>query len=83
MTNLFKAHLVASDGNFVRYIVTKKDAYDNGTDISVNTLMAHTKTKYESQRVKTGNNFKKQDKFKGKDKEKFKKKDVKKTKRDP
>eukprot|EP00957_Ditylum_brightwellii_P212001 15366843-Ditylum_brightwellii.AAC.1 len=45
MTNLFKAYLVASDGSFVRYIYIKKDTYDDGGDITVETLMTHAKTK--------------------------------------
>eukprot|EP00957_Ditylum_brightwellii_P027073 2047119-Ditylum_brightwellii.AAC.1 len=47
MTNLFKAYLVASDGNFIRYIRIKKDAYNDGLDITVDALMSHAKTKYE------------------------------------
>eukprot|EP00957_Ditylum_brightwellii_P105172 8017080-Ditylum_brightwellii.AAC.2 len=82
---------------------TKKDAYSDGANITVDTIMTSANTKYKilkqqgtwnamlpeqeqivaltstveklkddnlklSQKVKTGNNFKKQDKFKGKGK---------------
>ena len=39
MINLFKAYLVASDAEFVRYMKTKRDLYDNGEDISYKQLM--------------------------------------------
>eukprot|EP00957_Ditylum_brightwellii_P030059 2275496-Ditylum_brightwellii.AAC.1 len=45
MTNLFKAYLVASNCKFVRYIHTKKEAYDSGDNITVESLITHAKNK--------------------------------------
>ena len=47
MINLFKAYQVASDGEFVRYIITKRDQYDYGYNISTDKLMTYALNKFE------------------------------------
>eukprot|EP00957_Ditylum_brightwellii_P099973 7618668-Ditylum_brightwellii.AAC.1 len=47
MTISFKAYLVESDGNFVCSIMTKKDTYNDGVGLTVDTLMSHTDNKYK------------------------------------
>lgn len=45
--NLFKAYMNVADQNFVEYIRTKKNAYDEGTDtLEPETLMTHALNKY-------------------------------------
>eukprot|EP00957_Ditylum_brightwellii_P132499 10104407-Ditylum_brightwellii.AAC.1 len=46
MINLFKAYFVVSGGNFVRYMRTKKDDYDDGVDIKPDKLMSDALNKY-------------------------------------
>lgn len=48
MINLFKGYQNASDREFVRYIKQKRDAYDDGDDITVETLMTLALNKYET-----------------------------------
>lgn len=47
MTNLFKGYLVASDVEFVWYIKAKKDAYEDGEDVSKDKLMTPALNKYK------------------------------------
>jgi hypothetical protein len=47
MINLFKGYMAASDSEFVRYIKTKKDAYDDGGDLTSDALMTLALNKYE------------------------------------
>jgi hypothetical protein len=47
MTNLFKGYRCASDKEFVRYIAQKKDAYDDGEDMTPEQLMTLALNKYE------------------------------------
>eukprot|EP00957_Ditylum_brightwellii_P184530 14054814-Ditylum_brightwellii.AAC.1 len=47
MTNLFKAYLVASNSNCVRYTRTKNNAYNNSDYVTIDTLMSHVKMRYE------------------------------------
>eukprot|EP00957_Ditylum_brightwellii_P027584 2085179-Ditylum_brightwellii.AAC.1 len=47
MIKLFKTYIVTSNSNGVRYIRTKKDAYNDSAYITTDTLMSHTKMKYE------------------------------------
>jgi hypothetical protein len=46
LANLFKAYMAVMDEQFVEYIRKKKDAYDEGEDISPETLMHHAARKY-------------------------------------
>eukprot|EP00957_Ditylum_brightwellii_P047266 3590222-Ditylum_brightwellii.AAC.1 len=46
MINLFEVYLVVSDGNFMRYMCTKKDDYNDGADIEPNKLMSNALNKY-------------------------------------
>ncbi len=48
LTNLFKAYLVVSDQEFVRYIKAKKDEYDDGGDIDEDKLMTLALNKIEN-----------------------------------
>ena len=48
MINLFKGYQSASDGEFVRYIKQKKDAYDDGDDMTPESLMTLALNKYET-----------------------------------
>jgi hypothetical protein len=47
MINLFKGYQAASDREFVRYINQKKDAYDDGSDLTPEQLMTFALNKYE------------------------------------
>ena len=47
MINLFKAYHVASDGEFVGYINTKRYQYNNGYNISPDKLMTSTLNKFK------------------------------------
>jgi hypothetical protein len=47
MINLFKGYQAASNHEFVRYINQKKDAYDDGSDLTPKQLMTFTLNKYE------------------------------------
>jgi hypothetical protein len=47
MINLFKGYMVASDSEFIQYIKTKKDAYDDGGDLTSDALMTLALNKYE------------------------------------
>ena len=48
MVNLFKGYLHASDREFVTYMKTKKDQYDEGADITAKQLMQLALNKYET-----------------------------------
>lgn len=48
MTNLWKAYSVASDQEFVSYIKRKKDLYDEGAEITPDTLMRDAENKYKT-----------------------------------
>ena len=48
MTNLWKAYLSASDRDFVEFIKRKKDAYDEGEDITADSLMVMAENKYRT-----------------------------------
>jgi hypothetical protein len=39
MINLFKGYMAASDSEFIQYIKTKKDAHDDGKDLTSDALM--------------------------------------------
>ena len=47
LSNLFKAYKSASDQEFVKYIQSKQDDYDEGKDISPQTLMLLAANKYK------------------------------------
>jgi hypothetical protein len=47
MINLFKGYMAASDSEFIWYIKTKKDAYDDGGDLTSDALMTLALNKYE------------------------------------
>jgi hypothetical protein len=47
MINLFKGYECASDREFVRYMKTKKDAYNDGADLEPEQLMTLALNKYE------------------------------------
>ena len=47
MINLFKGYQAASDREFVRYINQKKDAYDDGSNLTPEQLMTFALNKYE------------------------------------
>ena len=46
MANLFKGCLAAADHEFVHYVKTKKDAYDDGEDITSDKLMTLALNKF-------------------------------------
>lgn len=48
MTNLWKAFSVASDQEFVQYIKRKKDLYDEGAEMTPDTLMRDAENKYKT-----------------------------------
>ena len=48
MTNLWKAFSVASDHEFVQYIKRKKDLYDEGAEMSPDSLMRDAENKYKT-----------------------------------
>ena len=48
MTNLWKAFSVASDHEFVQYIKRKKDLYDEGAEITPDSLMRDAENKYKT-----------------------------------
>ena len=48
LTNLWKAYQCASDRDFVDFIKRKKDAYDEGEDITADTLMIAAENKYRT-----------------------------------
>ena len=48
LTNLWKAYANASDSKFVLYIQRKRDAYDEGQDVNVDTLMGLAENKYKT-----------------------------------
>ena len=48
MTNLWKAYSVASDHDFVQYIRRKKDLYDEGAEMSPDSLMRDAENKYKT-----------------------------------
>ena len=48
LTNLWKAYQNASDRDFVEFIKRKKDAYDEGEDITADTLMIAAENKYRA-----------------------------------
>lgn len=48
MTNLWKAYLNASDRDFVEFVKRKKDAYDEGEDITPDSLMVMAENKYRT-----------------------------------
>ena len=48
LTNLWKAYQNASDRDFVEFIKRKKDAYDEGEDITADTLMIVAENKYRA-----------------------------------
>ena len=47
MANLFKGYLAAADREFVHYIKTKQDAYDDGDDLEHDKLMTLALNKYK------------------------------------
>jgi hypothetical protein len=47
MINLFKGYMAASDSEFIWYIKTKKDAYDDGGNLTSDALMTLALNKYE------------------------------------
>jgi hypothetical protein len=47
MIKLFKGYMAASDSEFVRYIKTKKDAYDDSGDLTSEALMTLALNNYE------------------------------------
>ena len=57
MINLFKAYQVASDGDFVRYIKTKRDRSDNGYNLSPDKLITSALNKFEILRKDNKWNF--------------------------
>ena len=48
MINLFKGYAAAKDANFVKYIETKKDMYDEGKDITSKQLMRFALNRYKN-----------------------------------
>ena len=48
LTNLWKAYQNASDRDFVEFIKRKKDAYDEGEDITADSLMIAAENKYRT-----------------------------------
>ena len=48
LTNLWKAYTNVSDNEFVQYIKRKKDAYDDGTEITEDSLMTDAENKYKT-----------------------------------
>ena len=46
MTNLFDGYLTCADKKFVEYIEHMKNAYDEGAELTAETLMTHAETKY-------------------------------------
>lgn len=48
MTNLWKAYLNVSDRDFVEFIKRKKDAYDEGENITADSLMLMAENKYRT-----------------------------------
>ena len=51
MFNVFKGYEVAADATFCAYILKKRDHYDEGGDLSTDTLMAFSKNKFKSLKV--------------------------------
>jgi len=47
MINLFKGYAAAKDANFIKYIDTKKDMYDEGEDITSKQLMRFALNRYK------------------------------------
>ena len=46
MMNLFDGYLACANKKFVEYIERMKDAYDEGAELTAETLMTHAETKY-------------------------------------
>ena len=46
MTNLFDGYLACADKKFIEYIACMKDAYDEGAELTSETLMTRAETKY-------------------------------------
>ena len=46
MTNLFDGYLACADKKFIEYIEHMKDAYDEGAELTAETLMTRAETKY-------------------------------------
>eukprot|EP00957_Ditylum_brightwellii_P051812 3929110-Ditylum_brightwellii.AAC.1 len=58
MMNLLKAYLVVLDRDFVNYIKATKDNYDDGEDITIESLMQKANTIYNvSKQQGTWNSF--------------------------
>ncbi len=47
MINLFKGYMAANDSEFIWYIKTKKEAYDDGKDLTSDALMTLTLKKHK------------------------------------
>lgn len=48
LVNLFKGYMTTTDHEFVKYIRLKKDLYDEGGDVNVDSLMTAAETKYKA-----------------------------------
>ena len=50
MMNLFEGYLACVDKKFIEYVERMKDSYDEGADITAETLMTRAETKYAQQK---------------------------------